>query len=530
MEEYSNIETKVFRGCGFMTVSKYNNSGSQIYIADKDSKIITSVETIGYSISGTFEAHKGVIWNLDVSKDDNILISSSGDLSICFFDTLNYKLIHQINERNIPKFVCTQKKNLKTNLVAIICEALTKKSTTCISVYDLNLIGTGDDFKERIRLVWNRTSKPNVLLWLDETTLIVGCDDGKIVLRNIDDLDGSNETEYQFHNDSIKSLVWNKTFTGILTGSMDCDSKHINTTTWNVTNTYKSTVPINWACWNHNDRKVFLGGGIEAMNVAKTSNNDLNIKIYRTSDCKLTNHICSHFGPIRYIDKSPCNKNFVTASQDGTVKIYFINDDNSGQEAKQTKQIEQIEQIEQTKQTEQTEQIEQVEQVEIQEKNLENENLELVYLTNETNKMLNLSWKPPKQNSNTNNQVQKRIPGMPIPKEVNQNKNTDAFKISDLNDDLEKKLEQAKKEAEEKNSTIRVTNLPTDIRPRDLLDLFDLYGRIEERGGIKIKQYENETMAFIKYIYPESALKAIDNMNGFPLEYYIIGVELARQK
>ena len=87
MEEYINIETKVFRGCGFMTVSKYNNSGNKIYIADKDSKTITSIETNDYSISHIFKGHNGIIWNLDISKDDNILISSSGDLSICFFDT-----------------------------------------------------------------------------------------------------------------------------------------------------------------------------------------------------------------------------------------------------------------------------------------------------------------------------------------------------------------------------------------------------------------------------------------------------------
>ena len=510
MDEYSNIETKVYRGCGFMTVSKYSNSGDKIYIADKDSKTITSIDTTDYSISNTFDGHKGIIWNLDTSKDDSVLISTSGDLTICFFNTSNSQILHQINERNIPKYVSVQKKNLQTNLVAIICEALTKRSSTCISIYDLDLVGTSE-FGEKIRLGWNRTSKPNVLLWLNETILIVGCDNGTIVLRNINDPDGSNETEYKFHTDSIKSLVWNKSFTGILTGSLDCTSKHINVSKWEILSTYESTVPINWACWNHNDRKVFVGGGIEAMNVAKTSNNDLNLKIYRVSDNKLTNHIGSHFGPIRYIDKSPCNKNFVTSSQDGTVKIYFVKEETQEEVSNSNPNSN-------------------LNPSELEKQDIDNEiNSKKVYLVSETNKMLNLNWKPPKQNQNNNKPVSKWVPGMPKSAQGN-SQSTGSYQINNLDEGMQKKLEQAKKEAEENNSTIRVTNLPNTIKPRDLLDMFDLYGRIEERGGIKIKQYDDTTMAFIKYVYPESALKAIDNMDGIPMEHHIVRVELAKQR
>ena len=100
MQQYTNIDTRVFRGCGFMTIAKYNNSGEQIYIADKDSKIITAIETFNYSIVGTYIGHNGIIWNLDLSFDDSILISSSGDLTICFFDTSNGNILYQINEKD----------------------------------------------------------------------------------------------------------------------------------------------------------------------------------------------------------------------------------------------------------------------------------------------------------------------------------------------------------------------------------------------------------------------------------------------
>lgn len=506
MNEYTTIETKKFRGCGFMTVCKYNNAGDLIYIGDKDSKIITAIDTQDYNIVGTFKGHNGIVWNLDISKDDNILITASGDLTIGFFNALNGTKLYQSSEKCIPKYVSAQQKysNSQTNLVGIICEALTKKSTTYISIYDLDTIGE-ENFREKIKLLWVKQSKPTVMTWFSDHELLVGCDDGKIICRNINDLNGEFEKEYQIHSHSIKSIVWNKSRTQILTGSLDCKAKQIEITADgipNVLHTYQSSVPVNYAIWNHNDKKVILGGGIEAMNVAKTLDNDLNIKIYRTSDQKLTHHIGSHFGPIRYIDKAPNSKNFMTASQDGSVKIYFITDVETN-----------------NKQSEQNTQKEH--------KIIYERFGDPIYhndgLKNETNKMINLSWKPPKVKEQF---VKKNwVPGMPKPKDDD----GEIYKAN-VSIDLDNKLNEYKKQETEHNSTIRITNLPYWIRVKDLGELFDLYGRIEERGGIKIKEYGDSTMAFIKYVYSESATKAVENMDGYPLEHHIIKVEMALQK
>ena len=42
------------------------------------------------------------------------------------------------------------------------------------------------------------------------------------------DLNGDDEKEYAIHNGSIKSIVWNKTHTQILTGSLDCTAKQVD--------------------------------------------------------------------------------------------------------------------------------------------------------------------------------------------------------------------------------------------------------------------------------------------------------------
>lgn len=488
-EEYTTIKILQYRGCGFMTISKYDNDGNIIYIGDKDSKKIIGIDTTNYQIIKTFNGHNGIVWSLDISKDDSILISASGDLTIGFFSTKNNTMLFQSNENCIPKYVCTQKKNLETNLVGIICEALTRKSTTYIVIYDLDLLKNEsqiENYDQKFKLIWKSSrSKPTVLEWISNDELIIGCEDGKIILRNINDLEGENEKEFQIHTSTIKSIVWNKSNKLILTSSLDCTSKQIDPyDEFKIISIFVSTVPINHACWNYNEKKVILGGGIEAMNVAKTSDNDLNLKIYRLLDQKLTNHISSHFGPIRYIDKAPNSKNFITASQDGSVKIYLVDKDLNDKI------------------------------------NFENLNNKLI---SETGKIINLNWKPPKIKEE---KVQKWIPGMPkqLP---NDKSNLENFKVSDSNIEINKKLDEFKKNDKEECSTIRITNLPFDIKNKDLYDIFDLYGRIEERG-IKIKNYGDTTMAFIKYTFPESALKAIENADGLNIDHCIIMVEMAK--
>jgi RNA recognition motif-containing protein len=200
----------------------------------------------------------------------------------------------------------------------------------------------------------------------------------------------------------------------------------------------------------------------------------------------------------------------MSASQDGSVKIYFIVDTE-----KNTKQLD----IEPTK----------VEDNNEQEKKIFNRFGDALIqnnkLNDETNKIINLSWKPPKIKET---KVKNWVPGMPIPKENNDDSLFNASNTSII--DLDDKLYKIKEQEKELNSTIRITNLPNYIKNNELLDLFDLYGRIEEKGGIKIKEYHDSTMAFIKYVYSESAIKAIENMDGYALHHYIIKVEMAIQK
>lgn len=530
MTEYIEIKSKQYRGNGFMTVAKYNNRGDIIYVGDKESKAITSICTKTYSILNKFNAHNGVVWSLDLSNDDNIMISCSGDLSICFFNAKTSLLLYQFNENCIPKFVSVQK-NIQSNLACVLCEAITRRSKTYLLIYDLNDLtdlnnpNNSNAFSFKYKLMWNNSNRINCIDWIGENTLILGCDDGQIILRNIFDLEGTNESAYKFHDNQIKSLCWNKSFENILTSSSDSTSKIIDTVNWKVLNTFVSTVPINYACYNHNDRQVFIAGSVDTINVAKTSNNDLSLKIFKIKGSKLINKMECHFGPIRFISKSPSNKNFLTASQDGIVKIHIFNnvenESNEPNELNESNELNEPNELnelnELNKPNEPNELNEQTEQF----------NSDKIFLLDGVNRLEYVNWKPPRNTQNI--QTQKWIPGMPkISNEFG--KKSELFKVdTELNKSIENSIGNIREEQNRTNSSIRITNLPPCIDAYQLGEIFDLYGRIEDRG-IRIKKYDDNTMAFINYVFPDAAHKAIAHCDGLPIEHYIIRVEMAQNK
>ena len=509
MAQSINIKTKQFRGCGFMTISRYNNSGDIIYISDKESKIISAIETKNYTIIGTFIGHNGVIWNLDISKDDKILVSCSGDMSIIIWNTIDGSILKHFIEPGIPKIVSIQK-NCISNFIVIYYESISKRFKSYIKIYDLDKINLNNIDLENFdleneedllinKIEWNENSKITIVFWINESKFIIGTEDGTIFIK---DINLETIEQYKVHNGIIKSIVFNKQKNCILTSSLDATCKLISIETWEVLKTIESLVPINYAIFNHNDRKIILAGGLEAVLVAKTTNSDLNIKFYRTSDLKLLNQMSSHFGPVRYLDKSPKDKSFISASQDGTVKIYLIQDEEPNIKIDNNINDENI-------------LIDKIHKkfgdalYEIE------TNLNLI---DETNTLENVNIKI---KNVIDKPEPKRIVGM-APLKTKNNQKDEKFKVNHEID-----LYEFEKKQRDDNSTIRVNNLPPDIEYRTLYYYFDQYGYIEDRG-IKIKSYSDNTMAFIRYSNHREAECAIENLNKKAIDYYIIDVEFAK--
>jgi len=477
-----SLNIKQFRGQGFMTVSKFSSDGELLFIADKDSKYITQISTTNNEIIGTYNGHNGVIWSLDITTDKKYMVSCSGDMTFIIWNVLTGEIINRINECGIPKYI-----SINNDLIAIVCDPISKRLKSYISIYSLSdLLNNKSDVK--YKLEEENNIRATTVKWLNEEILLLTYDDGTI--KKVDYKLNKILNEAKIHDLSIKFVFIDNKKENILTSSLDHTAKLISINTFEIKKIFKSTVPINCAVLTPDDNYVLLGGGIEAMMVAKTSDNDLTTKIFDVSSEKLLKQISNHFGPLRYLDFNPNKSSFVTASQDGIAKIHYFSPIINIKSERSLFGLA-IEKDDLTLNNE---------IIKIEEAIKSNENQKKI-VNNEKKKEI----------------IDKNYPiGHPLYKKPN--KNTTEYKINS-------KIEVESK----KNSCIKVSNLPSDIDIKDLWDIFEYCGRIEEYG-IRIKQFANDTVAFVNYSNYESAQNAIEKIDRYKIGYSIIKVEMTYNK
>jgi len=518
----NTINIKQYRGQGFMTVSRFNNTGEYLFIADKDSKQITLINTLTNMIVGTYHGHNGVIWCLDTNSDTSVLISGSGDTTFIIWDVKTGNSFNQIQAQGIPKCISI---NYSTNMVVMSSDQVGKKPKSYVSFYNLDSLINSKTEPIVITSFEEDGAKITSINWLNDAELIFSMDNGKI--RKYNYLTKEIIKEIHPHAMAIKTIKFNNTKEQFVTASIEAKAKIIDSNTFDTVQTLKSTHPINCAVFSADNQYVLLGGGHEALVAGNKDANDTRTKVYNAKTGELFKQISNHFGPIRYIDFNANNKSFVTASQDGIAKIHYWNDITSSNEtiANELSESKEPEPIVQIKPIEQIEKFGQYarnnEIILINEQiNWEDANSN----KNSSNTELNLANSSNSSNSsNSQNKINsKKKEYFPVGHE-NYNKNADQQESKAY------KVTSTRTQDIQMPTTVRVSNLPADIDVRDLWETFEFFGRIEERG-IKIKSNADEVFAFINYCDEESAKKAVDKMDKSRIEYCVIHVEIVKPR
>lgn len=474
----STLNVKQFRGQGFMTIAKYNPTGSLLFIGDKDSKCVSLVSVNNNKLIGTFNGHNGVVWHLDISKDSKYMISCSGDGKCMIWDVLNGNLLNTISENGFPKYV-----SINDDIVVIEFEPITKRKPSFINIYSLEELVLGK-VNVLYKLQETELNRATTVTCISKNNILATYDNGYI--KKINFKTNTIELEKKIHDETIKSICFSNDKTMVLTGSLDSTAKIINLETFEEICTFKSKVPINAVTFTSDNKYVVLGGGIEAMLVAKTSENDLTTKIYQVSNQKLVKQITNHFGPLRFIDFNLNGENFATASQDGSVKIHYLKDIKDSNELFEyfghalTRDSNEL--------------------------SLRDESV----ILDDPNDIKDIKT--------TKGDKKIKQESYPIGHHLHKTEN----EVSDY------KVTSRPKTYEPKQiSAIKVSNLPEEISLGELYEMFEYYGRIEN-NGIRIKYYHSDTFAFVNYLSSESAQKAIDKCNKKRLGYSIIDVEMAK--
>ncbi len=504
--QITEVITKKFRGGnGFISVSTYNRRGDIIYVGDKDSLIITAINVRDYSIIGTFEGHRGTVWDIEISEDDNILVSCGADLSMGIYNAKSGEILKKIeNMVGIPKLAI-----IRDNYLVVYCEALGKRYKSNIILYEFD---ETEILKEIKQIQWLASPKITSLEWFNETCIIAGCDNGKIVIKDIFN-EGVTERTFTFHEGAVKSICLNSDKTNILTGSLDGKAYIIDLADEpSVIKTFTSTGPINSAIYTSGEKKVVIAGGTAAMDVALTDNNDFKIKIYRIKDQKLVNEISDHFGTVRQLTHSPNSKNFISSGQDGFANIYLFEDEPDSFEG-----VDVCEQFgNATRMRPESLPL----QTKINSIDFVNATKTTTKVKDDKNYIPGMNTKSGSGSSSGSSSGTGSTTGMgglinkynkPISfgsTYTNRSEETDSSKTNEV-------------------KTIVITNLPSHIGNGDIAKIFKKYGEIEY---INIKRKDYETMAFVEFWCRKSAENAIEGENKSSMDSCIIGVEFARPR
>jgi WD40 repeat protein len=497
------FSTCTYRGSGFISVIKYNYNGELLFVGDKDSNLITVIDTVNKRIIGNYEGHNGVVWCLDAYKND-LLVSGSGDMYIILWNLKTGEQIRKIKYKGIPKNVAISN-NGEYLLISI--DTISKHFPNVLYLYSLS------DNTDRVLM--EPEFKITSINWLNSQEILLSYDDGNIDFVSITN-DTFTSSKYKLHECTIKSVSFNSDRTKIVTASIDKTSKIFNLEKREVELTIQSTVPLNSACFSPIRNIVMIGGGLDGMSVAFSLNNDTSIKFCSLKKGTHVGEISTHFGPVKNIIFNPNKTNFASAGQDGYVKMFSISSDYTGHVN--------IPNIELSNDV-----------ATIKIKNVCNNQL-----ISESIKYIEYNFNAPKKNAVTEEKTvgTYRVPTTgstaptqtPTPPSPTQSAPSTQTPSTQSTAPTSAGAYNIKKVIEKYSSNIveggiKISNLPNTITRYDLEEIFDIYGRIKERG-IHIKNYNDDTIAYINYEDIESARKAVTAMNGSRYEYMIIGVEL----
>jgi len=513
MEEFNKITVKKFRTEGFATVSKYDTNAQNIFVCDQNSNCITKINAKDYDIR-KYEGHDGIIWDLAILEND-IMVSVSGDFNFIMYEISSGNIIMKKDLKGIPKLVAS---NNDSNIICMYVETVSKsKDNELLILRNVNKESLiQENYFENNTVTYNIDYYASALIWNNDE-LVIGDKEG--VLRVINPLTGEIKRENKFHNDVIKSFDKSTKFKNLfLTCSLDGNAKEINIESLETVMTYSVDFPLNVARYNFNNRKIYVGGGVDVMNVATTENNDLTLKVF-TRDGKMKNLINGHCGPIRFLNFSKHTKNFVSAGQDGIILIYVCEENN--------------------------EKVNQECKVEIDEKE---ELMQDIFgnmrarressLSEDIVMMKNLTYKAPRVEKT------KYVLGMPKTPEMLERERKEKESEELLNKKREERKNRDDSSTVSREITsygIKVTDLPFNTKESKIRDIFESYGRLSGRG-INIKKYERkirsidgkseiplkELVVYVNYTREDSAIKAQESMNKKAFNNNIIKIDLLK--
>jgi len=309
-----------------ITVVQFNYDGDLLFTASKD--LIPSMWRAenGERI-GTFNGHKGAIWDLDCDRQSTRLLTASADATCRLWKLETGECLHQFVHRGPVRGVSWAE---GAQMFATISDPFVEHNAK-IMVFDATTDGEYSD-TPRVEIdipkVGNKRVNPTNIQWTSfNEALLVAFDNG--VIKLYDPTNGDLIDEIVAHEKKINRLRFNRDKTLFITSSADFSSRLYDAVDLKQLKEYKTDRPINDAVISETKDHILLGGGQEAMSVTTTSGKvgKFETRFFHLVYEEEFGCVKGHFGPINALDINPNGRSYASGAEDGYVRLHFFDKD-----------------------------------------------------------------------------------------------------------------------------------------------------------------------------------------------------------
>lgn len=304
-----------------LTYITYNREGDLLISCAKDEYVCLWYEKDGTRL-GTFNGHKGAVFNADITWDSSQLITSSFDSTVRLWDVKSGEELF-CWDINVPCRACSF--SIGDRFAAFSTDMFME------TLPSMRIISLEEDMSNQtseVLMLINPSSQINRMKWVDfNKSIITAHDDGFVRCWDIET--GDMTKEYSIHEGSIRDMKFSSDGTHFITASIDKTAKLIDSKSFQVLKIYKAGRPVNTADISPTYDHIVLGGGQEAREVTHTASEAgrFEASFFHKIYAEEFGCVRGHFGPINTIAFHPSGQGFTSGGEEGYVRIHHFDDD-----------------------------------------------------------------------------------------------------------------------------------------------------------------------------------------------------------